>query len=70
MGAVRVQGVIHRNLRDVLLATQAMAQGDARAPWRRPAPFDGPTIEPAPPESVAGMMPLSDAIWRVVRLMV
>ncbi|MGH7332713.1 MAG: amidase [Candidatus Rokuibacteriota bacterium] len=36
-----VQGAICREVRDVRLATQIMAQRDARDPWWVPAPFDG-----------------------------
>ena len=40
-----VQGAICREVRDVRLATRAMAAGDARDPWWAPVPFDG---EPLP----------------------
>jgi amidase len=40
-----VQGAICREVRDVRLATQVMAQRDARDPWWVPAPFEG---EPLP----------------------
>jgi amidase len=36
-----VQGAICREVRDVRLATQVMAQRDARDPWWVPVPFDG-----------------------------
>ena len=36
-----VQGAICREVRDVRLATQIMAQRDARDPWWMPVPFDG-----------------------------
>ncbi|HKZ04679.1 MAG TPA: amidase family protein [Methylomirabilota bacterium] len=40
-----VQGAICREVRDVRLATRAMAAPDARDPWWAPVPFDG---EPLP----------------------
>ncbi len=42
-----VQGAICREVRDVRLATRAMAQRDARDPWWAPVPFDGEPL-PAP----------------------
>jgi amidase len=42
-----VQGAICREVRDVRLATRAMARRDARDPWWVPAPFDGEPL-PAP----------------------
>jgi amidase len=39
-----VQGALCREVRDVRLATQVMAQRDARDPWWVPAPFDGEPI--------------------------
>ena len=41
-----VQGAICREVRDVRLATQVMAQADARDPWWAPVPFDGWPEEP------------------------
>jgi amidase len=46
-----VQGAIAREVRDVRLATEVMAQRDARDPWWVPAPFVGERI--APPLRVA-----------------
>jgi amidase len=46
-----VQGVIAREVPDVRLATEVMAQRDARDPWWVPAPFAGEPI--APPVRVA-----------------
>lgn len=40
-----VQGAIAREVRDVRLATEVMAAGDARDPWWVPAPFRGPALE-------------------------
>jgi amidase len=37
-----VQGAICREVRDVRLATEIMAQGDPRDPWWAPVPFAGP----------------------------
>ncbi len=46
---IAVQGAICREVRDVRLATRALAQGDPRDPWWVPAPFDGPRLdEPVP----------------------
>lgn len=39
-----VQGTIAREVRDVVLGTRVMAEGDARDPWWVPVPFDGPTL--------------------------
>ena len=41
-----VQGPIAREVRDVRLALDAMAQHDARDPWWVPAPLDGPRLHP------------------------
>ncbi|MFM8353558.1 MAG: amidase [Gammaproteobacteria bacterium] len=38
-----VQGAIAREVRDVRLATEVMAAGDARDPWWVPVPFRGPS---------------------------
>ena len=46
-----VQGAICREVADVRLATEVMAQADPRDPWWVPAPFYGPT--PAAPIKVA-----------------
>jgi len=40
-----VQGAICREVKDVRLATQIMAQADPRDPWWAPVPFHGPEIE-------------------------
>ena len=40
-----VQGAICREVRDVRLATRALARGDARDPWWVPVPFEGPTLD-------------------------
>ncbi len=39
-----VQGAICREVRDVRLATQVMAQGDPRDPWWAPVPFEGDPV--------------------------
>ena len=41
-----VQGAICREVRDVRLATRALAAGDPRDPWWVPVPFDGPALDP------------------------
>ena len=43
---ISVQGAICREVRDVRLATEVMAQGDPRDPWWVPVPFDGPRLDP------------------------
>ena len=40
-----VQGAICREVKDVRLATQIMAQADPRDPWWAPVPFNGPEIK-------------------------
>ncbi len=46
-----VQGAICREVKDVRLATRAMASRDVRDPWWAPVPFDGPPL--AKPVKVA-----------------
>ena len=41
-----VQGAICREVRDVRLATRALAAADPRDPWWVPVPFDGPALDP------------------------